>query len=515
MSLSGSVDMMLELCSTVPNNKSEPKFYGFDPRISLGTLPAEQGNGHTDGHHEQGGRHEDRVFQLQKPRKIDTNTGVNASTKGTLPEEANNGSAAVDIDDHSEQRDDISRTLQLKTSRKADPVLRDFAGADENIALISGNAGAAGGHGGTKASAERGPTNSAYESNSTSIFVSIGSHELLPYHESIDLAREQTGVDLNASSSNSMQSSEPNTNDPVLRSFQSDTNDKSSTPSTTSGESSEGYSSSDDSTGDDKSSTPSATSGESSEGYSSTDDSTGDSKNLSQNENVGILQVIPLALKSSVNSNDVSNTEKHNLSIPCVSREMGCDSKSSGSVEMALSRVEGSQSLSSSLVHEIEDLLGLPNEQPEVNSKVAILHAVIPSKDEDIVVTGSLDGTTDNCHGPLAQENKVLVGSPTEPDANSEFGHLNDICPCNDQVVPEGALLYDPPASDSVPKRITSANADDILCHDIGILPAAKTGPAEPGDAANDTPRCKKRTGSPHSSTNGLASDAIKKSRDM
>ncbi|KAK8458900.1 hypothetical protein SEVIR_2G036000v4 [Setaria viridis] len=459
---------------------------GAGPADASGTLPAEQGNGHTDGHHEQGGRHEDRVFQLQKPRKIDTNTGVNASTKGTLPEEANNGSAAVDIDDHSEQRDDISRTLQLKTSRKADPVLRDFAGADENIALISGNAGAAGGHGGTKASAERGPTNSAYESNSTSIFVSIGSHELLPYHESIDLAREQT-----------------------------DTNDKSSTPSTTSGESSEGYSSSDDSTGDDKSSTPSATSGESSEGYSSTDDSTGDSKNLSQNENVGILQVIPLALKSSVNSNDVSNTEKHNLSIPCVSREMGCDSKSSGSVEMALSRVEGSQSLSSSLVHEIEDLLGLPNEQPEVNSKVAILHAVIPSKDEDIVVTGSLDGTTDNCHGPLAQENKVLVGSPTEPDANSEFGHLNDICPCNDQVVPEGALLYDPPASDSVPKRITSANADDILCHDIGILPAAKTGPAEPGDAANDTPRCKKRTGSPHSSTNGLASDAIKKSRDM
>ncbi|RCV09469.1 hypothetical protein SETIT_2G031500v2 [Setaria italica] len=414
---------------------------GAGPADASGTLPAEQGNGHTDGHHEQGGRHEDRVFQLQKPRKIDTNTGVNASTKGTLPEEANNGSAAVDIDDHSEQRDDVSRTLQLKTSRKADPVLRDFAGADENIALISGNAGAAGGHGGTKASAERGPTNSAYESNSTSIFVSIGSHELLPYDESIDLAREQT-----------------------------DTNDKSSTPSTTSGESSEGYSSSDDSTGDDK---------------------------------------------SSVNSNDVSNTEKHNLSIPCVSREMGCDSKSSGSVETALSRVEGSQSLSSSLVHEIEDLLGLPNEQPEVNSKVAILHAVIPSKDEDIVVTGSLDGTTDNCHGPLAQENKVLVGSPTEPDANSEFGHLNDICPCNDQVVPEGALLYDPPASDSVPKRITSANADDILCHDIGILPAAKTGPAELGDAANDTPRCKKRTGSPHSSTNGLASDAIKKSRDM
>lgn len=205
-------------------------------------------------------------------------------------------------------------------------------------------------------------------------------------------------MDLTASSSNNTRSSKSKTGD----------------ISSASSEHSVRYSQSNT---DDKSSTPSTTSGESSEGYSSTY-STKDSRNLNQNENGGTLQASPVVLKSSVNSNDACSTEKQNLSTPCVSQS-GCGSKSSGSVETAWSKVEGHSSILSyvdekleepakqeelsqsltSLVHEIEVLLGLENEQEEVTSGLVSVHPVIPSKDEEeLIVTGLLDGMTNNCH---------------------------------------------------------------------------------------------------------------------
>lgn len=82
MHLLSFVAIILELCTKVPNNESDPNFYSFYLHISLDTLPEELSHGGTDDHPGQGEIHGDHVSQLQTSGNIDTNTTMKASTTG-------------------------------------------------------------------------------------------------------------------------------------------------------------------------------------------------------------------------------------------------------------------------------------------------------------------------------------------------------------------------------------------------------------------------------------------------